>query len=203
MKSRKLKCLPNVLTFCNMAIGILVICTMIHCESLFRIKLACFMIYLAVIIDMLDGFLARHLNAASEMGKQLDSFADFITFGVAPIAIFLSVLDSVPWYMMLILALYPLAGGFRLARYNLQGHCIFFTGLPITAAGFILTTTLLINTYAYKEFTVKFIVFYCFLTLLLSLMMICRFRVNRILKVKGSCDLKNNINGISEAKNWN
>ncbi|NLP35954.1 MAG: hypothetical protein GX359_12345 [Clostridiales bacterium] len=193
MKSTKLKHLPNVLTFCNMAIGILVICLMVHNHSLSCIKLGCYLIYIAVILDLLDGCLARHLNASSDMGKQLDSFADFITFGVAPIALFISNLQSVPWFMMIIIVVYPLAGGYRLARYNLQGHCLYFTGLPITASGFILVTILLINSYSYKIYTSGFIVIYLLLSLALSIMMVSNIRVNRILQVKDICGDKQDI----------
>ncbi len=201
MQSAKLKNLPNALTFGNMAIGILVICFMVHNDSLSGIKFACYLIYIAAVLDLLDGHLARYLNVSSEMGKQLDSFADFITFGVAPIAIFISNMDSVPWYIMIVLLFYPLAGGFRLVRYNLQENCDYFTGLPITASGFIMITVLLINIYLHGEFTVKFIIFYLLLTLVLSIMMVSRFRVNRILKIKEVCVSQNHINDVTNFSN--
>lgn len=61
MKSAILKYLPNALTFCNMAIGVIVVCSMLLNDSLFSIRLACYLIYLAVVLDMLDGHLARYL----------------------------------------------------------------------------------------------------------------------------------------------
>ena len=192
MKIAKLKHLPNALTFSNMAIGILVICSTIHNHSISGIKLGCYMIYIAVILDLLDGCLARHLNASTDMGKQLDSFADFITFGVARIALFISNMNFIPWYMMVILILHPLAGGYRLARYNLQGHCLYFTGLPITASGFILVTALLVNSYLHKGFTARFIIIYLLLILIVSIMMVSNIRVNRIIKVKEIYGVKNN-----------
>lgn len=182
MKFTKLRYLPNILTFCNMAIGILIICLMIHNDSLSEIRLACFLVYVAVILDVFDGFLARYLNAASEMGKQLDSFADIITFGLAPITIFMVKLDTVPWYIMIILLLYPLAGGFRLARYNLQEHSDFFIGLPITAAGFVLVTALLINSYIYSDIKSEFLIFFLLLVLILSMLMVSKFHLKRIIK---------------------
>lgn len=69
MKSTKLKHLPNILTFCNMGIGIIVIYSMVANNSMISIKLACCLIYIAAMFDFLDGCLARHLNASSEMGK--------------------------------------------------------------------------------------------------------------------------------------
>jgi CDP-diacylglycerol--serine O-phosphatidyltransferase len=184
MKSSKLKYLPNILTFCNMTIGIYIICLMILNKSLSGTRLACYLIYIAAVLDFFDGLLARHLNAVTEMGRQLDSFADFITFGIAPITIFVSNLDSFPWFIIFIPLLYPLAGGFRLVRYNLQRHCEYFTGLPITASGFILATALLINSYFYNRFTVEFIIFYLLLSLTLSIMMVSKIRINRLIRNK-------------------
>lgn len=184
MKSTKLKYLPNVLTFCNMAIGILVICLVIHNCTISVRRLTCFLVYAAVILDVFDGLLARYLNVASDMGKQLDSFADIITFGVAPITIFMANLNTVPWYIMFVLLLYPLAGGFRLARYNLQEDSDFFIGLPITASGFIMVTVLLINSFKQAEITVKFIVFYLILVLVLSILMVSKFKVKRLIRSK-------------------
>lgn len=184
MKSAILKYLPNALTFCNMAIGVIVVCSMLLNDSLFSIRLACYLIYLAVVLDMLDGHLARYLNLSSEMGKQLNSFADLVTFGVAPIAIFVSMVQYISWYILLVLLFYPLAGAFRLARYNLQKDFGYFVGLPITVAGFIMVTILLVNSYIYSGFTMRFIIFYSVLTLALSIMMVSNFRVNRLIRAK-------------------
>lgn len=160
MESVKLKkSLPNVLTFCNMTLGLIIIFTMIHNDSLHATRLACCLVYLATILDCLDGYLARRLDAVTDMGRQLDSFADIITFGVAPVTIFLANLGHIPWFIMILLILYVLSGAFRLARYNLQESCGYFIGLPITMSGFILVTALLINSYLKQEFTKSFLVF--------------------------------------------
>lgn len=201
MKSTRLKHLPNALTLCNMAIGILVVFLMIYSSSLSSIRLACFLIYIAVIFDMLDGRFARYLNSSSELGKQLDSFADFVSFGIAPTAIFASGVNNIPWYMMIVLLAYPLAGGFRLARYNLQENSGYFIGLPITAAGCITTTALLVNCYFNNKFTSEFITFYLLIIAALSVLMVSRFRVNRILKDKVLSSRKNNIKDITSLPN--
>jgi len=72
--------LPNLLTAGNLLCGIF---------SLFlifsgRIDLACFVLYVALLFDFLDGFVARKLKLMGDLGKQLDSLADMVTFGVAP-----------------------------------------------------------------------------------------------------------------------
>lgn len=193
MQSSKLKHIPNILTYCNLAIGILVIYLTVQKSTLPSIKLACNLLYIAVICDLLDGHLARHLNATSDIGKQLDSFADFITFGIAPIVVFLSKMNSVPWYILPILSFYPMTGAYRLARYNLQETSDYFIGLPITLSSFIMITVMLINSYLSGQYTEIFIIFYLSLLVLLSILMVSGFRLYRKPKIKGLLLRKRNI----------
>ncbi|HEU0227287.1 MAG TPA: CDP-alcohol phosphatidyltransferase family protein [Arachidicoccus soli] len=100
----------------------------------------------AAVVDFLDGLIARLLNAASELGKQLDSLADLVSFGVAPgLIVFqflkISIAKNHPelagniWYLLPALLL-PCAGAFRLARFNLsKSKNLNFEGMPIPAAG--------------------------------------------------------------------
>jgi CDP-diacylglycerol---serine O-phosphatidyltransferase len=83
-------------------------------------------IALAAVVDFLDGFVARALKASSEMGKQLDSLADVVSFGVAP-AIVAFVLAA--------------AAAYRLAKFNLdtrQTHC--FRGTPVPSVGLMVAS---------------------------------------------------------------
>ena len=80
--------IPNLFTASNMLCGIIAILLSVSG----RIDLAPFAIYLGAILDFFDGFLARKLKISGEMGKQLDSLADMITFGVAPGVIMMVVL---------------------------------------------------------------------------------------------------------------
>lgn len=180
MKGSFVKHLPNMLTFGNMAIGILIVCSMIHERSPLGVQWACYFIFLAAAMDGLDGFLARRFRSESEMGRQLDSFADFISFGVAPITIFLTNLPGVSLGAMFILLLYPLAGGYRLVRHNLQRQGEYFMGLPITAAGIILSAVLLLNSLFHDGLGRGFAVFFLLLTTALSFLMVSRFRISRI-----------------------
>lgn len=177
----KTKYVPNMITMSNMAVGVFVILAMMRVNSAAGTRLACLLIYLAVIFDTLDGFLARHLNATSELGRQLDSFADFVTFGVAPVAIFMARMDDISWFVLFVLVMYPLAGAFRLARYNLQEDYRYFKGLPITAAGFITASTLFIHSFVSQEFSNMFVLVFVLQTFLLSFLMVGSFRVKRIL----------------------
>ena len=71
---------PNVVTILGMCAGL----SAIRYTFSERYELAAALIIVAAILDGLDGLLARKLNAASSFGAELDSFADFVSFGVAP-----------------------------------------------------------------------------------------------------------------------
>ena len=72
--------LPTILTAANLMSGILAILLAVSG----RLDLAPFAIFAGAVFDFLDGFVARMLKATGELGKQLDSLADMVTFGVAP-----------------------------------------------------------------------------------------------------------------------
>jgi CDP-diacylglycerol---serine O-phosphatidyltransferase len=72
--------LANVCTACNMLSGIVAIIF----SLMGRIDLAPFAIFIGAFFDFLDGFIARKLKVSGDFGKQLDSLADMVTFGVAP-----------------------------------------------------------------------------------------------------------------------
>jgi CDP-diacylglycerol--serine O-phosphatidyltransferase len=108
----------------------------------------------AAIFDFLDGFMARLLNAYSEVGKQMDSLGDVVSFGVAPGAILFTLLEfslfgenqpiyeiEANWYQWMILFsafLVPVFGAIRLARFNANPvDEPFFRGLPIPANGLL------------------------------------------------------------------
>ncbi len=74
------KHIPNFLTSCNLFLGCLSIYYATHNE----LVIASYLVIFASIFDFADGFAARMLEAYSIMGKELDSLADLVTFGVAP-----------------------------------------------------------------------------------------------------------------------
>ena len=73
-------CIPNVFTFINLSCGIISILCTFEKNYLF----ASFFILIAALVDRYDGRIARWLNVSSELGKELDSLADLVSFGVAP-----------------------------------------------------------------------------------------------------------------------
>jgi CDP-diacylglycerol---serine O-phosphatidyltransferase len=113
---------------------------------------------IAAVIDFLDGFVARLFKATSEMGKQLDSLADVVSFGVAPGMILYQLLrisyiqdqtglDTSLWSFAPAL-IFPMAGAWRLARFNITTSVTsYFTGVPIPAAGLVVASLPLILFY--------------------------------------------------------
>jgi CDP-diacylglycerol---serine O-phosphatidyltransferase len=91
----------------------------------------------AVILDMLDGRIARLTNTQTEFGAQYDSLADAVSFGVAPaLLVYCWALQSVPRAGWPAAFLFLACGVLRLARFNVQRHVVdarFFVGLPIPA----------------------------------------------------------------------
>jgi CDP-diacylglycerol--serine O-phosphatidyltransferase len=108
---------------------------------------AAWLIFVAAVFDALDGMVARLTNSASELGVELDSLSDVVSFGAAPsFLIYKTFFYSMNTWGILISVLPLIAGGFRLARFNIQlvGFSkSFFLGLPIpssalTIAAFVL-----------------------------------------------------------------
>ncbi|MCC7402305.1 MAG: CDP-alcohol phosphatidyltransferase family protein [Chitinophagaceae bacterium] len=120
-----------------------------------KIWMASLFIGLAAVVDFLDGFIARLFKAASDMGKQLDSLADVVSFGVAPSMIVFQFLrlsyaqqvdgldsSSVWLYAAFII---PAAAAYRLARFNLDSSQQYsFKGVPVPAAGLLIASLPLI-----------------------------------------------------------
>ncbi|WP_449601299.1 CDP-diacylglycerol--serine O-phosphatidyltransferase [Paenibacillus sp. Marseille-Q9583] len=138
----KLNWLPSMCTLANLGLGSLSLYFTIQ----ERYSLALFMILLAAICDVLDGLLARILQCTSEFGKQLDSLADIISFGLAPtFLILLYRLEDAHWIGPAVSVLFLICGALRLARFNLSAPTKGFVGMPITAAGVILSMISLLD----------------------------------------------------------
>ncbi|NOR76319.1 MAG: CDP-diacylglycerol--serine O-phosphatidyltransferase [Draconibacterium sp.] len=140
--------IPNFITSLNIVSGVLATIFAIDGHLIWAGIFIC----VAAILDFLDGFMARLLNAYSDVGEQLDSLADIVSFGVAPGAIIFTLLEfslfgtnqpiyeiGANWYEWLILFsafLVPVFGAIRLARFNANSvDEPFFRGLPIPANG--------------------------------------------------------------------
>jgi CDP-diacylglycerol--serine O-phosphatidyltransferase len=94
------------------------------------------LILISFVCDGLDGFVARLLNTESEIGKQLDSLSDIVSFGVAPAYLYYLMAPDDSYICMAVPSLVVVAGAFRLARYNVMEKVNYFRGLPIPSAAF-------------------------------------------------------------------
>lgn len=173
--------LPNLLTTVNITMGVLAILLLIGPDAAQRRGIACVFILVGALADTLDGKAARFFGAESAMGKQLDSFADSITFGLAPAATVSSfpAVRQAPW-LLVVLTLYTMAGFFRLARFNLGDFSHYFLGLPITVAGSIVALfALILDRYDGVIKPALSTMLIVALLLLLSLLMVSQIRINR------------------------
>lgn len=144
---------------------------------------------LAAIVDFLDGFIARLFNATSEMGKQLDSLADVVSFGVAPGVILYQLLRisfiqeedglNITLWALIPALLFPLAAAWRLARFNIDNNVDSdFRGVPSPAAGLFVASLPLILFYNYYNINVVLVnkwTLYA-ITIILSGLMVSRTR---------------------------
>lgn len=140
MTMLKLLKLPDLMTLGNAMFGLFSIFSACYGKA----DLAFIFILLAAIADGMDGFLARKMGS-SEIGEHLDSLADAISFGVAPaVAVFLIYGHLQPYLLGAAACIYVFCGVLRLARFNTKIKSIpDFEGLPITAAGVVLSAYLL------------------------------------------------------------
>ena len=123
---------PNILTGTNLAIGMLALVYAIQGEFM----IGAVLILVAALMDRLDGKLARKLGVCSEFGKELDSLADLVSFGVAPaVTVYLWRLDQLGVVGLLLMILFCVCGALRLARFNILNVSGYFLGVPITVAG--------------------------------------------------------------------
>lgn len=134
--------LPSVATLCSLIFGTLAVIVLYDNNFL----VAGLLIILGSILDVLDGRLANRLNTTSSIGKELDSLADIVTFGVAPtmLVYHLFLIDGVAKPVAILTSLpFVVAGAYRLARFNVITSSAppgYFKGMPIPAASMLLIT---------------------------------------------------------------
>lgn len=216
-----MKQIPNIFTLLNLFFGCIAIVFTLQTQSVLinvnedfsssfnlpeQLTYAAVFIFIAAIIDFLDGFVARLFNASSEMGKQLDSLADVVSFGVAPSMILYQLLrfsymqgeDGLNTSVILLFPafLVACAGAYRLARFNIDNsQSLGFTGVPIPAAGILIASIPLSLHYGssfvnvYELFINKWVLYG--IIIFVSLLMISKLPM-MALKFK-NLSLKNNL----------
>ena len=210
------KQIPNFITLLNLFFGCLAITSAIQANTIASIDedgmmlvqipesifYASLYIGLAGLMDFFDGFAARLLKVSSDMGKQLDSLADVVSFGVAPAFIVFQFLrlsmandinalsqQSVWIYAAFVI---PMAGAYRLARFNIDSEqTTYFKGVPIPMIGILTAAFPLIywqaNTNLFSKLMLSPIFWYVYI-LLVSFLMVMK---TPMLALKGLGNKKN------------
>ncbi len=136
--------LPSLFTVGNMLCGFAAVLYALHNQ----LERAGWLIILAGLLDGLDGRIARLTNSTSDFGKEYDSLADVVSFGVAPaILAYQWGLQGVGRWGWAVAFMFLVAGSVRLARFNVKasiGDRRFFTGLPIPGGAGALTMMVLV-----------------------------------------------------------
>lgn len=131
--------IPNAITLLNIFVGVVGIIFVLDGDLLS----GAYFVLLAAFFDFLDGFVARLLRVQGELGKQLDSLADVVSFGVLPGVMLFSLaednasLSLIPYLTLII----PMLSAYRLAKFNLDTRqSDQFIGLPTPANALLIST---------------------------------------------------------------
>ncbi|WP_019243596.1 MULTISPECIES: CDP-diacylglycerol--serine O-phosphatidyltransferase [Bacillus] len=169
--------IPNLFTFGNLFCGFL----SLHFSMNGDISNAAILIFIAIMLDAVDGRVARILGVSNDLGKQLDSLADIVSFGVAPAYLVVhSYFTDMVIVGVIMTSLFPLFGAYRLARFNLtktEESMEYFTGIPITMAGGLVTFFVLFSHHI--NIIIFMIMFY-----VLGLLMVSKVKIPSLKDVK-------------------
>ncbi len=163
------KWIPNCITLGNLTCGMLA-CYMAVSQNLINSDAnpmvegfknwsylaPAILIFCAALLDFFDGLAARLLNVHSELGKQLDSLADMVSFGVAPSFIILSYNLAGNYLFSFSGLLIGLFACIRLAKFNIDTRqSNSFLGLPVPSVGLIIASLLFIDSTSSLSFLIK------------------------------------------------
>ena len=151
--------LADVFSFLNLSFGLAGIG-----YAFSDVERAALFVYLAALMDGADGYIATR-KGNSEFGRELDSLADLVSFGVLPAIMLWSTSQN----LFPIALAYLIAGAFRLARFNVTGSND-FVGMPITASGLLLAAVIHLSFFQLAPF----------LAIVLTLLMVSRWRYVKI-----------------------
>ncbi len=195
--------IPNMITLTSMGFGLAAVFYVMRGlnnpeHNIASYQTAAWLVLLCTVLDKLDGTSARFLKAVSEFGMQLDSFSDFVAFGIAPSAVVFGLLfdsnlkltpddaDLIFFYIGLIGFVF--ANAIRLARFNLTSKpgSTFMIGLPTTVAGGLLATYVLtgMKYLDSSDFFKDWIAFSPYLMIGLAMLMVSNLKLPKVVKRK-------------------
>lgn len=169
MISKLIRQIPNLLTLSNLLCGVLAI----HTAYTVGLLPAAGLIFLGACFDFFDGFAARMLGVSSPIGKELDSLADMVTFGLAPGVLLFKLLSPSQAFFAHLSWLLPLCAALRLAKFNTdqqQTHA--FSGLPTPAAALFIGSLPFIHHHQTEILLFNHPLFLLLLAPLISLLMV-------------------------------
>ena len=172
------KHIPNLLTILNLICG----CIALYFTFQDELVLTAYLIGFAVIFDFMDGAAARLLNVSNPIGKELDSLADMVSFGLVPGAVVFNLLEgstlSKYSYIALII---PIFSAYRLAKFNVdENQNENFIGLPTPANCLVFISIPLISTFN-SESTIAYLFeipeILLIITILMSMALVSRINL--------------------------
>ncbi|MGA0232569.1 MAG: CDP-alcohol phosphatidyltransferase family protein [Saprospiraceae bacterium] len=123
--------IPSFFTLLNLSCGFAAI-------LLADLHLSSILILTGMFLDVIDGLAARLLKVQTEIGKELDSLADIVSFGVAPAYLYTFISPYDHWTMYIPSFFILIGSALRLAIFNIRPDTKYFTGLPTPASSFFL-----------------------------------------------------------------
>lgn len=167
-----LRHLPNFLTCCNLVCGVLGILHLFNAQTNFPVA---YFVWLACVFDFLDGLVARALKISSPIGKELDSLADVISFGLLPSLFLYTWIDELTTNTVLpyVAILIAICSALRLAIFNIDTEqSDSFKGLP-TPANTLFLTALPFLTFERTKFLFQPVAL-CLISIIFSLLLVSR-----------------------------
>jgi CDP-diacylglycerol--serine O-phosphatidyltransferase len=175
------KQIPNLFTLGNLSCGVLAILSIFRDE----LQTAVLLVLLAAVLDFFDGFLARLLKVSGELGKQLDSLADMVTFGVTPSFMLYALSSDIDGYARYAFILLAIFSCYRLAKFNIDTRqTTSFIGVNTPVTG------IMCMSWAYIESPVRDFIFenpfvFVVFCVLVSLLLISGLRLPSLKLKKG------------------
>ena len=172
------KYIPNLLTILNLICG----CIALYFTFQDELVLTAYLIGFAVIFDFMDGAAARLLNVSNPIGKELDSLADMVSFGLVPGAVVFNLLEgsTLSQYSYIALII-PIFSAYRLAKFNVdENQNENFIGLPTPANCLVFISIPLISTFN-SESTIAYLFeipeILLIITILMSMALVSRINL--------------------------
>lgn len=170
----------DIFTLLNVALGLASIIFSISNNF----DYAAYVLLIAVIFDYLDGKIAASMHQQNEFGKELDSLADTVSFGVAPAIFGFSLMQFTSeikqfqlTFGIIAFTIFLFCGVLRLARYNIMDLRGIYRGMPITLSGIIIPLVYFAGS---KFYPVSYITFFPYIYLLLGILMVSSLRIKKL-----------------------